>query len=339
MQDGPIVDRRAALKAGMLTAAAYVAKPSAAETVAAAVTPSIVSNEYWVSAGDVTLYLFRKRDIHVATPPAGKPVLFLAHGSSVSSVPTFDLRLPAKSGYSMMDAFAAWGFDVWTMDFEGYGRSSRTGGNSDLDRSVYDIQLAVPLIQKESKQTRFHYYGESAGALRVGYYAQQHSDQVLRLGLASLSYTGDGSPTLTQRKKTLPFLQTHDRRPRDRDMITSIFTRDEAGTYDPAVPAALADMELKLPGSDSVPTGSYVDMTTKLPILDPKKAVTPFLLIRGEFDGIATEADVMEFFQKAATPDRAFQFVPGATHAVGWGKQRQLVWNALHTFLMNAPVA
>jgi pimeloyl-ACP methyl ester carboxylesterase len=338
MQTGPVTNRRDALKAGALTAAALFVGTATQEACAFAVRPTIQANEYWVTDGDVKLYLFRKRDMRAPTPASGKPVLFLAHGSSVSSVPTFDLKLPGKSGYSMMDAFAAWGFDVWTMDFEGYGKSSRTGGNSDLARSVYDIGLAVPFIQRESRQQRFHYYGESAGALRVGYYAQQHPDQVLRLGLASLSYTGDGSPTLTQRKKTLPFLQSHDRRPRDRDMITSIFTRDEAGTYDPAVPAALADMELNLPGSDSVPTGSYVDMTTKLPILDPKKATTPFILVRGQFDGIATEADVMEYFQKAATPDRAFQFVPGATHAVGWGRQRQLVWNALHTFLMNAPV-
>jgi len=295
----------------------------------------VTSKEYWVKDGDTRLYLFRKR-IASSSP---QQVLLLAHGSSVSGVPTYDLQVPGHNDFSMMDVFAKWGFDVWTIDFEGYGRSSRTGGNSDIARSVYDHNLAIAFIQKETAQQRVHLYGESAGALRVGCYAQQYPEKVGRLGLASLSYTGEGSPTLNKCKEQLPFLQSHDRRPRDREMILSIFTRDKAGTYDPAVPKALADMELKLEGSDSVPTGSYVDMTTKLPLLDPAKATRPFLILRGEFDGIATDDDVLQYFRHAATSDRAFQFVPGATHAVGWGNQRHLVWNAFRSFLENVPAS
>jgi len=53
--------------------------------------PKIRSDEYWVKKGNVSLYLFRKRV--AAAPNAGRPVLFLVHGSSMSSRPTFDLSV------------------------------------------------------------------------------------------------------------------------------------------------------------------------------------------------------------------------------------------------------
>src|SRR5690348_4694214 len=80
------------------------------------------SKEYWAQKGDVKLYMFRKRR---SAPKAGErplPVLFLSHGSSMSGRPTFDLTVRGKGEYSLMNVFAGYGFDVWTMDFEGYGR-------------------------------------------------------------------------------------------------------------------------------------------------------------------------------------------------------------------------
>jgi pimeloyl-ACP methyl ester carboxylesterase len=60
----------------------------------------------------------------------GKPALVLVHGSSLSGRGGFDLQVRGHPDYSMMDAFARFGFDVWTMDHENYGRSSKT--NSDI---------------------------------------------------------------------------------------------------------------------------------------------------------------------------------------------------------------
>src|SRR6202012_4900269 len=54
------------------------------------------------------------------------PVLFLVHGSSMSARSSFDLQVPGSENYSMMTAFSQAGFDVWTMDHEGYGKSDRT---------------------------------------------------------------------------------------------------------------------------------------------------------------------------------------------------------------------
>src|SRR5258708_13824967 len=99
--------------------------------------PEIQASEYWTQKGDVKLYLYRKR--MAAKAGERQPVVFLVHGSSISSRPSFDLTVPGKPGYSMMDDFARHGFDVWTMDHENYGHSSRTNSNSDITTVAPDL--------------------------------------------------------------------------------------------------------------------------------------------------------------------------------------------------------
>jgi len=111
------------------------------------------------------------------------PVLFLVHGSSLSGRSTFDIEAPGIGDYSMMNAFADFGFDVWTMDFEGYGRSGRTNGNSNIAEGVKDLDAATNVVMKETGQPRPHLFGESSGGLRVGAFAMFHPDRVGRLVL------------------------------------------------------------------------------------------------------------------------------------------------------------
>jgi pimeloyl-ACP methyl ester carboxylesterase len=259
------------------------------------------------------------------------PVLFLVHGSSISGRSTFDLNVPGKDDYSMMNAFAGFGFDVWTMDFEGYGRSSRTEGNSNIAEGVKDLKTATDLVMRETGVNRFHFFGESSGALRAGAFAMAYPDRVGRLVLAAFTYTGQGSPTLNDRAKQLEFYRTHNRRPRDRDMVRSIFTRDKVGTADPAVGEALADTELQF--GDSVPTGTYLDMTSNLPVVDPLKVRAPVLLVRGEYDGIATEEDLISFFTKLPNGDRELTVLAGMAHSVALGYNRDQLWQVARSFL------
>lgn len=292
----------------------------------------IWSKDYWAKKGDVSLYLFRKRMGNPSADHESRPVLFLAHGSSVSSKPTFDLKVPGHDDdYSLMDKFAGYGFDVWTMDFEGYGRSSQGAGNSDIATGAKDLKAAAEVVVRETGQSRFHLYGESSGALRAAVFAMWNPNLVERLVLASFTWTGQGSATLAKRAESVEYYRNHSRRPRDRNMIRSIFTRDKPGTSDPAVAEAMADEELKF--GDSVPTGSYLDMTTKLPLVDPTKLQVPVMIARGEFDGIATEDDLLNFFRKLPVPDREFVVFPGASHSIALGTNRRQFWHVMRAFL------
>src|ERR1700722_20267265 len=296
----------------------------------------IWSNDYWAKKGDVSLYMFRKR---VGAPKAGQsplPVLLLVHGSSVSSRPSFDLTVPGHGEYSVMNTFAQYGFDVWTMDHENYGRSGRTDSNSDIASGVEDLKAGIDLVLRETGQSKVHMFGESSGGLRAGAYAMAQPERIDRLILAAFTYKGEGSATLTERAKQLDYYRTHNRRLRDREMIRSIFTRDKPGTSDAALAEFVADQELKF--GDQVPTGTYLDMTAHLPVVDPAKVLSPVLLIRGGYDGIATVEDLLDFYRKLPTGNRQFVILPGMAHSVVSGLNRQLFWHAMRAFItMPAP--
>ena len=318
--------RRSVVGGALLAPAVFAQK-------VALLTPSgkVWSNEYWAHKGDVKLYMFRKR---ASAPKAGEkalPVLFLIHGSSNSGRSSFDLATPGKGEYSVMNVFAGLGYDVWTMDHENYGRSSQTDSNSDIASGAQDIKAGVDVIAKETGAQKVHLMGESSGAIRVGVYAMLEPERVDRVVLGAFTYKGDNSPTLTERAKGLEFYKTHNRRLRDRAMIRSIFTRDKPGTTDPAIAEFLADEELKF--GDQVPTGTYLDMTSKLPLVDPKKVLGPVLLVRGEYDGIATMNDLSDFFLQLPNGDKQFVVLPGMAHSVVQGTNRQVFWHAMHSFL------
>jgi len=94
---------------------------------------------------------------------------------------------------------------------------------------------------------------------------------------------------------------------------------------------AMADAEIKF--GDTVPTGSYLDMTTRLPIVDPLKLPVPVLIARGEYDGIATEDDLLNFFRKLPVPDREFVILAGASHSIALGLNRYQFWHVMRGFL------
>jgi pimeloyl-ACP methyl ester carboxylesterase len=64
------------------------------------------------------------------------------------------------------------------------------------------------------------------------------------------------------------------------------------------------------------------------------------LLVRGEYDGIATVADLEEFFNKLPNGDRQFIILPGTAHSMTIATNRQLFWHVTRAFLnMPAPIA
>ena len=308
-----------ALGAGAL---AQIAAPPAAQ----AAPEPIWSAEYWARKGEVRLFIYRKR---IGNEPL--PVLFLVHGSSFCGKSSFDLAVPGRSDYSLMDKFAGFGFDVWTMDHENYGRSSRTASNSDIASGVADLAAAMEVVERETGQKRFHFYGQSSGALRAGAFANQYPARVDRLVLDAFVWTGEGAPEIAKRKARIGELTAQNKRPADRELYRSIFNRDMPGTSEPIVAEALADAEARY--GASVPTGTYLDMATKLPLVDPLKLRGAVQIIRGEFDGIATEEDLLAFYKALPNKDKQFIFLSGSAHVSPFGINRHRFWHAMNEFL------
>ena len=81
--------------------------------------------EHWVEHAGLKLYVWEK---YVGSP-AGKPVVVLAHGSGTAGRESFDLQVPGKPSYNLMDVLAREGFDVFAPDIRGFGRSTRPEGH------------------------------------------------------------------------------------------------------------------------------------------------------------------------------------------------------------------
>ncbi len=288
--------------------------------------------EHWTTKktddGQVRLFLWQKP----AVAGAGqRGTILFVHGSSMASQPTFDLQVPGRPGSSAMEWFAERGFDTWTMDNEGYGRSDkRRPINCDIPNGADDLAVASEFILKNTSEDKLLVYGISSGALKAALFAQRHPERVARLALDAFVWTGEGSPTLEERRKRLPEFKAKHRRPIDRAFVRSIFERDHPGTADQATIEAFASAILAL--DDSVPTGTYVDMCSRLPLVEPEKINVPTLILRGEYDGIAGIDDLLAFFRRLPHADKQFSVMEGISHASFQQKNYLNVYHLLHGF-------
>ena len=288
---------------------------------------AVTGVEHWTNKGDVRLFLWEK----FVGSADNKPAVLFVHGSSMASQPTFDLTVPGRADSSVMDWFAQRGFACWTVDMEGYGRSDKTRDIfCDISNGADDLAAATNYIFKTRGIKSFLTYGISSGALRAALFAERHPDRVARLALDAYVWTGEGAPTLAQRRKKLPEFLAKKRRPIDRAFVYSIFERDHPDCAEKRVVDSFADAILAL--DDSMPNGTYIDMCSKLPINDPSKITVPTIILRGQFDGIAAMDDLIEFFKRLPNPDKQFTVMTGISHASFQQKNYLLAYNILHAF-------
>src|SRR5712672_505552 len=289
----------------------------------------LAGTEHWTTKeGNVKLFLWNKC---AGDPAHTKGTVLFVHGSSMASQPTFDLDVPGRPDSSVMEWFAHHGYDTWCVDMEGYGRSEKgRDNNAPISFGADDCFAAATYIQELRGKRPFLVYGISSGALRAALFAQRHPGMVARLALDAMVWTGEGSPTLAERRKRLPEFRAKNRRPIDRAFVHSIFNRDHPGSADEKVVDAFADAILAL--DDSVPTGTYVDMCANLPVVDPTKIKSATIIMRGQWDGIASVDDLTEFFKLLPNPDKQFAVMPGISHASFQGKNYELCLHILLSF-------
>ena len=245
--------------------------------------------EHWTQKGDIKLFLWEKK-ANPNVPHAG--TIFFVHGSSMAAQPTFDLTVPGRPDSSPMDWFAARGFDTWTMDNEGYGRSDKHRGiNFDISNGADDLAAGSAYIMAQTGAKSLLLYGISSGALKAALFAERHPERVAKIALDAFVWTGAGSHTLAQRKKKLPEFLAKNRRPIDRAFVHSIFDRDHPGTAD-----------------------------------------EPTIVLRGEFDGIAALDDLIDFYKLLPNMNKQFSIMAGISHASFQQKNYKMVYQILHSF-------
>src|SRR5215831_9520163 len=88
---------------------------------------SITGEEHWATRDGARLFLWEKC---LGDPAKARGIVLFVHGSSMASQPTFDLHVPGRPNSSVMEWFAKQGYDCWSVDMEGYGRSTKDRNNN-----------------------------------------------------------------------------------------------------------------------------------------------------------------------------------------------------------------
>ncbi len=289
----------------------------------------VKGTEHWVNKKEnVKLFLWEK---YLEKTNNKKGTILFVHGSSMASQPTFDLNVEDRPFSSVMNWFSLKGYDTWCVDMEGYGKSSKHRDIFfDISNGADDLNAASEYILKKRDCGPLLVYGISSGALRAAMFAERYPERVSRLALDAFVWTGEGSPTLEQRRKKLPEFLSSKRRPIDEDFVFSIFKRDHPDTVEEKVVLAFAKAIMSL--DDSMPNGTYIDMCSKLPLVNPEAIKVPTIIMRGQYDGIASFDDLVNFFIKLPNPNKQFTVMEGISHASFQQKNYLMVYEILEHF-------
>ena len=242
----------------------------------------------------------------------GKVVLHV-HGATWSSHCTFD----PLEGYSLMDALAQAGFDVFAIDLHGYGRSGKTERDwTESPSASDDLDAAADYIGALRWVEKIHLFGYQWGSQPAGIFAMKKPHKVARLALFGMRYSVAeriAAPQVQYRLNSISNATLNS----DEGDLDSDFVSRRASTclqYDPRSPnGALRDLARQ----------SFVD---------PARLKVPTLLIQGDKDtDAAAMQDRLDFFKALAAHTREFVVLGGlgkyATFERGRGKFEQALIN------------
>ena len=342
--------RRALLAAPAIAAPVLAAAiPAAAQSAA----PRILSEEVMVPSRDpgIELFLRNKRPESLNAHQPDRTLL-MVHGATYPAHTAFDLPL---GGLSWMDYIAGRGFDVWSLDLRGYGRSTRppemaqpAAANGPVTRgetAVADIAAAATFIRERRGLPRLTALGYSWGTALMGRYAADNPALVERLVLnapvwlrQTASLADPGGELGAYRLVTVEAAR------RRRGAGVPEAKRDTivpAGWFEQWAEATWAtDPEAARhnPPALRAPNGSVADgreyWAVGKPFFDPAKITAPTLLVLGEWDQDTPPymANALFPLLTAATTKRLVILGEG-THGMWMERNRGALLQAVQVFL------
>jgi hypothetical protein len=74
-------------------------------------------------------------------------------------------------------------------------------------------------------------------------------------------------------------------------------------------------------------------MRNPSPLVDPLEAACSSINGKREYDGTATEEDLLNFFKHLPLKDPQSNFLPGASHSAALGENREQIVHLMRAFL------
>ena len=263
--------------------------------------------EHWVNNGAIRLYVWEK---YVETPK-DKPVIVLAHGSATAGKESFDLQVPGKPTYSLMDVLAQNGFDVFAPDVRGFGRSTHPEGHMTTAEASQDLNAVVDYVLQLRNVKKVNLLGWSWGTQYGGMFVMAQGAKVEKY--VSFAQMHLNSPDLAKRRARINAF-------RENAYVTipeaawkpRFYSMAPPEVSDPEVvdayAKAAARVELK------TATGPQLDMVTIMPMLNPRLMTVPVMIIHGQYDDVADLDGLLPFFAQLPNPRKQYVVVPDAGH-------------------------
>ena len=282
-----------------------------------------------------------------ATDSNDYPVLFI-HGATFPSALAFAFRM---HGVSWMDHIAENGYDVYALDFLGYGNADRypemywsSPSGKPLGRAgeIYaDVDKAIDLIVQRTGKKKVYLIAHSWGGVVASLYTAKFPDKVAKLVLfAAITAREDssGNEVINTAYEEMTPLQ---RVIAMKDLTpVSSTCQLEPEIFDTWGNDWLqSDTLAKKFNFSSVrfPSGCAADINDQQQgklIYDPAEIKVPVLLIRGEWDTWPGNADEERLFALLEnTPYKKYVVIEKGTHVVHLEKSRFQLYDEVLSFL------
>jgi pimeloyl-ACP methyl ester carboxylesterase len=288
-------------------------------------------------------------------PPANRQpvkegrVVLILHGGTLPSGASSAFRF---DGHSWMDDLSDHGFDVWAMDFLGYGGSDRypemsapAMANPPLGRAVEvssQVGVVVEFICKRQNISKVSIISHSWGTLVAGVFATQEPARVGRLVLyGPVTLRRQTTTTLNSPLPAYSYVTEEEQwkrfsgwTPQNEQPVLEKRHFDKLG---PAYLDSDPTSHSRTPPSVQVPGGPDADATdawTGKFLYDPSRIKSPTLIIRGEWETITTDEDARWLYKALSNaPIKRDVLINRATHVMHLEKSRYQVYREVQSFL------
>ncbi len=286
----------------------------------------------------------------------GHVVLFV-HGAGTPAEVAFDVPY---QDYSWMSYLARAGYDVFAMDTEGYGRSTRPSAMNDpcnfapeqqaqfvhsviaeacapsypynattIQSDWDDIGAVVDHIRALRHVDKISLIAWSLGGVRAGGYAAQHPDKIAKLVFLAPGYNRNRPQTPPPLPARGADMNSQSRADFDRNWDRQVGCKDQ---YDPnASRSVWRNMLASDPiGATWGPGVRRAPNTTSWGFgPDTVKAMTiPILMISGEYDKQADPQRVRDLYADLGSPEKVFIDLACSSHNAMWEMNHLLLFKA-----------
>jgi pimeloyl-ACP methyl ester carboxylesterase len=295
----------------------------------------------------------------------GDRVVLFVHGAGTPAEVAYDVPF---QDYSWMAFLARAGFDVFSMDTTGYGRSTRPAPMNDpcnlaKDRQAGfvaapcepsyphalttiasdwdDINAAVDYVRALRRVDKVSLVGWSLGGPRAGGYAGQHPDKVRRLVLLAPAYnrTAAATPPAKVPADGVP-MNTQSRQDFATNWDRQVGCPDQ---YDPAAFDVVWSQMLESdpvgatwgPGVRRAPQTTVWGWTQAL----AARTLVPTLAVAGAHDKQVPPDRVRDFYTDLGATDKIFVDLACSSHNAMWERNHLLLFRASLEWLTQGTVS